>query len=100
MTIDKPHLPHDPTMTAPPHPRPLLLAAALADPRPQPDIGRWLGGARAAEDADLDFVTLEDGPMDPLLIAALLAPLTRTIGLLAAATTTTNEPFHVSTELA
>jgi alkanesulfonate monooxygenase SsuD/methylene tetrahydromethanopterin reductase-like flavin-dependent oxidoreductase (luciferase family) len=80
--------------------RPVLLAAALTDPRPQPDLASWLSLAQTAEQAGLDFVTIEAGPLDPLLVAALLAPLTRTLGLMSVATTTTTEPFHVSTELA
>jgi alkanesulfonate monooxygenase SsuD/methylene tetrahydromethanopterin reductase-like flavin-dependent oxidoreductase (luciferase family) len=80
--------------------RPLLLAAALADPRPEPDPSWWTAQARAAEAAGLDFVTIEDGPLDPLLTAARLAAQTARIGILAAAPTTTTEPFHVSTAIA
>jgi len=81
-------------------PRPLLLAAALADPRPQPDPSWWTAQARAAEAAGLDFVTIEAGPLDPLLTAARLAAQTTRVGILAAATATTTEPFHVSTAIA
>jgi alkanesulfonate monooxygenase SsuD/methylene tetrahydromethanopterin reductase-like flavin-dependent oxidoreductase (luciferase family) len=80
--------------------RPFLLAAALADPRPQPDPGWWTAQAHAAEAAGLDFVTIEAGPLDALLVAARLAVLTERIGIVAAATTTVTEPFHVSTAIA
>jgi alkanesulfonate monooxygenase SsuD/methylene tetrahydromethanopterin reductase-like flavin-dependent oxidoreductase (luciferase family) len=79
---------------------PFLLAAALADPDPRPDPVRWTRAARLAEDAGLDFVTLEAGPLDPLLLAARLAAQTTRLGLMPVAATTTTEPFHVSTELA
>ncbi|WCB93439.1 hypothetical protein DSM104299_02152 [Baekduia alba] len=73
-------------MTSPP----LLLAAALDDPRL----------AAVADDAGLDFVTLADDPLDATLVAARLAARTRRVGLLPGVSTTTTEPFHVSTAIA
>jgi alkanesulfonate monooxygenase SsuD/methylene tetrahydromethanopterin reductase-like flavin-dependent oxidoreductase (luciferase family) len=67
-----------------------LLALATADP----------ALALAAEAAGFDLVVFETGPLDPLLVAARLAARTETIGIVAAAPTTTTEPFHVSTAVA
>jgi alkanesulfonate monooxygenase SsuD/methylene tetrahydromethanopterin reductase-like flavin-dependent oxidoreductase (luciferase family) len=74
----------------------LLLAAALA--APDPDRLAALG--RLADAAGLDLVTVEAGPLDPLLAAARLAAQTQRVGILAAAPTTATEPFHVSTAIA
>jgi alkanesulfonate monooxygenase SsuD/methylene tetrahydromethanopterin reductase-like flavin-dependent oxidoreductase (luciferase family) len=71
-------------------PSPPLLAIATADP----------ALALAAEAAGVDLVVLEAGPLDPLLVAARLAARTEAIGIVAAAATTTTEPFHVSTAIA
>ncbi|MFC7533308.1 LLM class flavin-dependent oxidoreductase [Actinoplanes sp. GCM10030250] len=68
----------------------------------------WVDLVRAADDARLDLVTIEDsfgppaggGRPDAVLVAARIAPLTRHIGLVPAATTTHTEPFHLSTALA
>jgi alkanesulfonate monooxygenase SsuD/methylene tetrahydromethanopterin reductase-like flavin-dependent oxidoreductase (luciferase family) len=68
----------------------LLLAASVTDPALVP----------AAEAAGLDLVILERAPLDPLLVAARAAASTRGIGIVAAAPTTTTEPFHVSTAIA
>ncbi|BAL89023.1 hypothetical protein AMIS_38030 [Actinoplanes missouriensis 431] len=64
----------------------------------------WVGWARQADEALLDFVTFDDrfgrrGP-DAVLTAARVAPLTRHVGLVPVATTTHTEPFHLSTALA
>lgn len=56
--------------------------------------------ALAAEAAGLDFVTVEPGPLDTLLVAARLAAQTTRIGIVPVVPTTTTEPFHVSTALA
>lgn len=71
-------------------PSPPLLAVATTDP----------ALALAAEAAGVDLVVLESGPLDPLLVAARAAARTETIGIVAAAPTTTTEPFHVSTAIA
>jgi alkanesulfonate monooxygenase SsuD/methylene tetrahydromethanopterin reductase-like flavin-dependent oxidoreductase (luciferase family) len=68
----------------------LLLAASVTDPALVP----------IAEAAGLDLVVLERAPLDPLLVAARVAAATREIGIVAAAPTTTTEPFHVSTAIA
>jgi alkanesulfonate monooxygenase SsuD/methylene tetrahydromethanopterin reductase-like flavin-dependent oxidoreductase (luciferase family) len=80
--------------------RPLILAAALADDRALPDQGALLDRARTAEAAGLELVTIEPGPFDPLLVAAHLAARTSRIGVAPVVSTTTTEPFHVSTALA
>ncbi len=81
-------------------PLPFLLSVALVDDSPRPDAARWLAAARAAEDAGLDFVTLDAGPADAVLVAAGVAARTSRIGLLPVAPATTTEPFHVSTAIA
>ncbi|MEV4418983.1 LLM class flavin-dependent oxidoreductase [Patulibacter sp. NPDC049589] len=81
-------------------PRPLLLAAALADRRPLPDREALVRDALVAETAGLELVTIEPGPFDPLLVAANLAARTTRIGIAPVVSTTTTEPFHVSTALA
>ena len=64
----------------------------------------WVAWARQADDARLDFVTFDDTfggrRPDAVLVAALVAPLTRHVGLVPVATTTHTEPFHLSTALA
>jgi len=65
----------------------------------------WTALARLADDARLDFVTLEDtfagdGRPEAVLLAARLAPVTSHVGLVPVATTTHTEPFHLSTALA
>ena len=80
----------------------------------------WVDLVRTAEAGLLDFVTIEDslalqssaflegdsrtdevrGRLDALLIAARVAPLTSSIGLIPTVTTSHTEPFHVSTGIA
>ncbi|MDO8208831.1 LLM class flavin-dependent oxidoreductase [Conexibacter sp. CPCC 206217] len=108
---------------------PLHLAVALADSGWHPAARReqaadaeqptragfWLAQLRTAERGLLDIVTFEDplAPrpggdrldrvrvrLDPLLLAARMAPATAGIGLLPTATTSFTEPFHVSTAVA
>jgi alkanesulfonate monooxygenase SsuD/methylene tetrahydromethanopterin reductase-like flavin-dependent oxidoreductase (luciferase family) len=98
--------------------------AAWREPSAQPEAlftaGYWAGLAAEAEAGTLDFLTIEDslalqsvsrrgpdrrtdqvrGRLDAVLIAALIAPLTRHIGLVPTAVTTHTEPFHLSTALA
>ncbi|MFF3389992.1 LLM class flavin-dependent oxidoreductase [Streptomyces sp. NPDC002669] len=81
-----------------------------ASPPDPMDAGRLRRLASEAERGDLDFVTLDDsmapvtppGPGRPHAVTALaaLAPVTRTIGLVATVTTTYAEPFHVARALA
>ncbi|MCU1361931.1 MAG: luciferase-like, subgroup [Ilumatobacteraceae bacterium] len=82
--------------------------------------GYWIELARTAERGLLDFVTIEDafglqssllaqpdartdqvrGRLDALLIASLMAPVTRHIGLVPTVVTTHTEPFHVASSVA
>jgi alkanesulfonate monooxygenase SsuD/methylene tetrahydromethanopterin reductase-like flavin-dependent oxidoreductase (luciferase family) len=82
--------------------------------------GYWVDQLRAAESAQLDFVTIEDsfalqstqpdgpdahtdqvrGRLDAIMIAARVAPRTRQIGIVPAAATAMTEPFLVSTQIA
>lgn len=64
----------------------------------------------AAEAAGFDFVTLDDAfgdseltgrvPIDAVLFASALAPLTHAIGLIPATNVNLREPFHLSTAIA
>lgn len=80
----------------------------------------WVQLAQLAEQAGIDFLTIEDsltlqsndkfiadqdtsavrGRLDALLIANRIAPKTERIGLIPTVTTTHTEPFHVSTAVA
>lgn len=79
---------------------PLLAGTLLADASPSPDPARWVARARRAEEAGLDFLVVEPGPADAVLVAALVAARTERIGLIVRIATATSEPFHVSTQLA
>ncbi|MGO9957931.1 MAG: LLM class flavin-dependent oxidoreductase [Solirubrobacteraceae bacterium] len=84
-------------------------------PRAQPDADApltpafWVDQIREAEHGGLDFVTIADchrvlapprGRLDAVMIAARVAPLTRHIGIVPAASTTLTEPFLLSTQIA
>ena len=97
--------------------------AAWREPSASPDAlfspGYWIGLAETAERGLLDFLTIEDsfglqsssirghdertdqvrGRLDAVLIASLLAPRTRHIGLVPTAITTHPEPFHLASAL-
>ncbi len=80
----------------------------------------WVDLVQEAERAGVDFVTIEDsmsvqtrrrgvpddrtdrvrGRLDAVLIAARVAPTTRSLGLVPTATTTHTEPFHMSKAIA
>ncbi|ALM86498.1 LLM class flavin-dependent oxidoreductase [Bordetella sp. N] len=70
----------------------------------------WERAILEADAAGVDFVTLDDRagrasgpgqtPLDAVLLAARVAPLTRRIGILPSVVVPLNEPFHVSTALA
>lgn len=90
---------------------------AWREPDAQParlfDAGYYVELVQLAERGRLDFVVLEDGfdrpdfgagqrggRLDALLTLARVAPLTTSIGLVAAGSTTHTEPFHLSKNLA
>jgi alkanesulfonate monooxygenase SsuD/methylene tetrahydromethanopterin reductase-like flavin-dependent oxidoreductase (luciferase family) len=80
-------------------------APSAADPATIFEAAYWTGLARIADEARLDFLTLEDtfggdGRPEAVLLAARLAPVTSHVGLIPVATTTHTEPFHLSTALA
>lgn len=90
-----------------------------ARPRDLTSARYWRDLVRAADDAGITFVTIEDalslgergsdaaeprtdrvrGRLDAVLLASHLAPLTRRIGLVPTVTTTHPEPFHLATGL-
>ncbi|WP_243075739.1 LLM class flavin-dependent oxidoreductase [Microbacterium sp. SS28] len=93
-----------------------------ARPRELTSARYWRDLVRAADDAGVAFVTLEDalslgertsapgvapeprtdrvrGRLDAVLLASYLAPLTKRIGLVPTVTTTHPEPFHLATGL-
>jgi alkanesulfonate monooxygenase SsuD/methylene tetrahydromethanopterin reductase-like flavin-dependent oxidoreductase (luciferase family) len=90
-----------------------------ARPRELMSARYWRDLVRAADDAGIAFVTIEDalsfgdrgddsaeprtdrvrGRLDAVLLASFLAPLTRRIGLVPTVTTTHPEPFHLATGL-
>jgi alkanesulfonate monooxygenase SsuD/methylene tetrahydromethanopterin reductase-like flavin-dependent oxidoreductase (luciferase family) len=92
-----------------------------ARPRDLFTAAYWADLAREAEAGLLDFLTLEDslgiqsadrfggpddrtdqvrGRLDAAGVAARIAPLTRSVGLIPTAVTTHTEPFHLSTAIA
>jgi hypothetical protein len=75
--------------------RALHLAASI------PASGRDAAAAAVvAERALLDFVVIDDGPLDAIEVASFVAPSTVDLGVIAGASTTRTEPFHVSTGIA
>jgi len=78
--------------------------------------GYWTGLAGLADRAGLDFLVIPDsfappaegpgaeavvrGRLDAVAIAARVAPVTRSVGLVPAATVTHTEPFHLSKAIA
>jgi alkanesulfonate monooxygenase SsuD/methylene tetrahydromethanopterin reductase-like flavin-dependent oxidoreductase (luciferase family) len=88
------------------------------DPAPVTSGRHWAELAATAERGLFDFATFDDalspqrrrrpeieprwlaGRPDAVLIAARVAPVTRHLGLVAVATTTHTEPFHVSKAIA
>lgn len=99
-------------------------AAAWRHPDAQPgaasDFNHFLHVARTAEAAKFDMVFLADGigirakdeppgslcrsaqtaELEPLTLLSALAPMTSRIGLVATASTTYNEPFHIARKYA
>ncbi len=98
--------------------------AAWREPDARPDAlldaDYWVDLVAEAERGSLDFVTIEDslgaqsddtveqegrtdrvqGRLDAVLIAARIAPRTRSIGLVPSAVVTHTEPFHLSKAIA
>ncbi|HEY2203955.1 MAG TPA: LLM class flavin-dependent oxidoreductase [Pseudonocardia sp.] len=85
-----------------------------ADPAGLFGAGHWIGLAGLAETAGLDLLVIDDsfapppeghpelvrGRLDAVAVAARVAPLTTTVGLVPVATTTHTEPFHLSKAIA
>ncbi|WP_149539556.1 LLM class flavin-dependent oxidoreductase [Siccirubricoccus phaeus] len=87
-----------------------------ADPNAASSYAHYLHVARVAEAAKFDMVFLADGiglrtkdeppgalcrshqtlELEPLTLLSALAPMTQRIGLVATASTTYNEPFHIA----
>ena len=100
------------------HPTAWRLPGARPSELFSPDY--WVDLAREADGAGVDFATIEDsmavqssrggvpvertdrvrGRLDAVLIAARVAPATRSLGLVPTATTTHTEPFHISKAIA
>jgi alkanesulfonate monooxygenase SsuD/methylene tetrahydromethanopterin reductase-like flavin-dependent oxidoreductase (luciferase family) len=99
---------------------PAAWRATDARPRELFTADYWVDLVRSAEAGQLDFVTIEDslglqssrfdqlddrtdqvrGRLDAVLIAARVAPLTTSIGLLPTVVVTHTEPFHASKAIA
>jgi len=91
-----------------------------ADPGGASDFSHFLHVARTAEAAKFDMVFLADGigirakddppgslcrsaqtaELEPLTLLSALAPMTKHIGLVATASTTYNEPYHIARKYA
>ena len=90
----------------------LLNPAGAADAGSAADAGHWRELARAAERGRFDAVWVGDrlaadpaaerpaGGLEPLTLLAALAGATSRIGLLASASTTFHEPFHLARMIA
>jgi N-acetyl-S-(2-succino)cysteine monooxygenase len=76
--------------------RQLKLIATLETPK---DIRRQIELARLAEAARFDAVLLDDLGLEPTAALAAVATATTHIGLIAAITTTYNEPYNVARRL-
>lgn len=75
---------------------PLLAVDLVADPGL---LGELAELARGLERAGAGALTISDGGLHPIQVAAHLAPLTDTIGLLPRADAVYVEPFHLATQL-
>ena len=83
--------------TAAPGPTPPVLAVDLVtDPAL---VGRFAALARRLEEAGAGALTLSDGGLHPIHVAAHLAPVTRAVGLLPRTDAVYVEPFHLATQL-
>jgi len=62
-------------------------------------LGSLASLARGLEEAGVGALTLSDGGLHPIHVAAHLAPLTRAVGLLPRTDAIYVEPFHLATQL-
>ena len=84
-------------VTAAPGPtRPVLAVDLVTDPAL---VGRFAALARRLEEAGAGALTLSDGGLHPIHVAAHLAPVTRAVGLLPRTDAVYVEPFHLATQL-
>ena len=77
-------------------PLPVLAVDLVTDPVLAEGIAPL---ARGLEEAGIGALTLSDGGLHPIHVAAHLAPLTRAIGLLPRTDAVYVEPFHLATQL-
>ncbi|MGO1409028.1 MAG: LLM class flavin-dependent oxidoreductase [Brachybacterium sp.] len=75
---------------------PLLAVDLVTEPRL---LGELAALARGLEAAGIGALTLSDGGLHPIHVAAHLAPLTRSIVLLPRTDAVYVEPFHLATQL-
>lgn len=91
--------PAETTTTKAEHPGftlPLLAVDLVTDPALLDDLGEL---ALGFERSGIGALTLSDGGLHPIHVAAQLAPLTRDIGLLPRTDAVYVEPFHLATQL-
>ncbi|GAA1326069.1 LLM class flavin-dependent oxidoreductase [Brachybacterium rhamnosum] len=77
-------------------PAPVLAVDLVTDPAALPALGAL---ARALEAAGIGALTLSDGGLHPVHVAAHLAPATTALGLLPRTDAVHVEPFHLATQL-
>lgn len=95
-TIDHLPSPRPDAAAVPGRARPLLAVDLVTEPAL---LGGLAGLARGLEDAGIGALTLSDGGLHPIHMAAHLAPLTRDIALLPRTDAVHVEPFHLATQL-
>jgi alkanesulfonate monooxygenase SsuD/methylene tetrahydromethanopterin reductase-like flavin-dependent oxidoreductase (luciferase family) len=99
---------------------PAAWRVSSADPKTMFTADYWVRLARRADEAGLDFLTIEDGMalqsstrgvaddrvdqvrgrLDAVMVAARMAPATSSIGVVPTVTTTHTEPFHAAKAVA
>ena len=77
-------------------PAPVLAVDLVTDPAALPALGALV---RALEAAGIGALTLSDGGLHPIHVAAHLAPATTALGLLPRTDAVHVEPFHLATQL-
>ncbi|MEE1619692.1 LLM class flavin-dependent oxidoreductase [Brachybacterium sp. J153] len=75
---------------------PTLAVDLVTAPSLLPDLARLV---RGLEQTGIGALTLSDGGLHPIHVAAHLAPLTRAVGLLPRTDAIYVEPFHLATQL-